>query len=106
PIIKVVRGAHENDRILPGFILRAIHIGSHALTVAHRDHQLAIDYGNGFKLFFFGVAIIDELLALLRRLRLLRLSKTANAYGDENKNLKQFSHGSPFLRRPELYRND
>src|SRR5437868_10993331 len=41
------------------FLLRLLCLGGHLLTVTHRNHQLALDDGNGFEFLFALVALGD-----------------------------------------------
>ena len=70
PEIEVVRRADKDDGVFLRSVLGAVDVGGHALAVAHRHHELALDDGDLRQLLFGGVAGRDELLigrgALLR----------------------------------------
>ena len=55
PEIEVVGRADEDDGVLLRRVFGAVDVGGHALAVAHRDHQFAIDDGELCKFLFGGV---------------------------------------------------
>ncbi len=65
PEVEVVGGAAEDDGVLLAGVLGAVDVGCHADAVAHGDHDLAVDDGDVFELFFDGFAFDDEGFGLL-----------------------------------------
>src|SRR5262245_49070130 len=63
PDIEVVGRANENYWILFGCVFRAIDVGRHAFSVAHRNHQLALDDSNRLQLTFDRVSAGDQFRA-------------------------------------------
>src|SRR5438477_8886635 len=59
PKIEVVRRAQEHGWIFLRRVLWPVNIRRHPLTVTHRNHQLALDNGNGFEFLFALVALRD-----------------------------------------------
>src|ERR1041384_4155741 len=59
PKVEVVRRADKNSWVFPGLVLRPIDVRSHALSVTHRNHQLALNDRNGFEFLFALVALRD-----------------------------------------------
>jgi hypothetical protein len=59
PEIKVVGRARKDGRIFFRRVFRAIDVGRHPLAVAHWDHDLAIDDGDGLQFCFDRIAVLD-----------------------------------------------
>ena len=53
PVVEVVRRPRKDDGILLRFVLRAVDVGLHPLTIPHRHHHLALDDRNRLE-FFLG----------------------------------------------------
>src|SRR5271170_5151573 len=61
PVVEVVGSANKDDGVFLRRIFGPIDVGCHALAVAHGDHQLTVDYGNGLELLLDCVTLGDQL---------------------------------------------